>query len=215
MKMIFHTSQNSISAVMKQMFDHVQKASAGMYEGGASLAQVEWLRNLARKTQATRIAEIGFNVGFSSIGFLESAPEVQLVSFELDLRPCVRAAKEFIEDNYPGRHELIVGDSRDTLPEYAASGQADLFDLVFVDGGHEYDVSISDIRNSHSMARSGALVIVDDLTPWYPWGVGPTRAWGESVESGLIEPLEYVADGLLVEHIEGPADRAWAAGIFR
>lgn len=210
-----HTPRNAIGVLMKQMFDRVQQASAGMYEGGASLAQVEWLGNLARTAGATRIAEIGFNVGFSSIGFLESSPEVRLVSFELDSRPCVKAAKEFIDERYPGRHELIIGDSRHTLPEYAASGKADFFDLVFVDGGHEYDVSISDIRNSHSVARSGALVVVDDLTPWYLWGVGPTRAWAESVESGVIKPVEYVVDGLVVDQIEGPADRAWAAGTFR
>lgn len=202
---------------MKEMFRHVQQAHTGLYEGGTSVTQVAHLSSVAEHSGATRIAEIGFNIGYSTIGFLESSPHAHVVSFELDARPCVELAKEFIDSRYPGRHELVVGDSVSTVPEYAhvlGEGGAE-FDLVFVDGSHEYQTVTADIRNSRRIAASGAIVIMDDLTPWYIWGEGPTQAWHESVAAGIIEPLEYLVDGQVVDAIEGPADRAWTVGRFR
>ncbi|WP_051450515.1 class I SAM-dependent methyltransferase [Actinospica robiniae] len=206
-----------LELVVKHMFNHVMQAEAGIYEGGASLAQIEHLRDVARRSGSTWIAEIGFNVGYSTIGFLESSPEARVVSFELDLRPCVKLAKEFIDERYPGRHELVVGDSQVTVPEFAEACRAGSqgFDLVFIDGSHMYDVAANDIRNSARIAAQQATVVVDDLTPWYLWGAGPTRAWQEAVDSERIEALEYVVDGRIVDRIEGPADRAWAVGRFR
>jgi predicted O-methyltransferase YrrM len=210
------TTSGDLGSTMKEMFRHVQQAQAGLYEGVTSAAQVAHLSSVAKHFGATRIAEIGFNIGYSAIGFLESSPHARVVSFELDSRPCVELAKEFIDSRYPGRHQLVIGDSVSTLPDYAHTldeGCA-TFDLVFVDGSHEYKTATADIRNSRRIATPGAIVIMDDLTPWYIWGEGPTQAWHESVAAGIIEPLEYRVDGQVVDAIEGPADRAWAVGRF-
>lgn len=210
------TPPAAFAPLIKQMFDHVRLAEAGIYEGGASLAQVASLSDTARRAGATRIAEIGFNVGYSTIGFLQSSPDVTVVSFELDHRSCVKLAKEFIDELYPGRHELVLGDSVQTVAEYADAhaSPANRFDLVFIDGGHEYEVASADIRNARRIAAPGAVVVMDDLTPWYLWGTGPDRAWREAVSAGLVEPVEYLVDGERVESIEGPADRAWVVGRF-
>jgi predicted O-methyltransferase YrrM len=130
-----------------------------------------------------------------------------VVSFELDRRPAVELAKDFVDARYPGRHELIVGDSRETVPRHGGG-----FDLVYVDGGHEYEIATADIANARGLAKPGGLVVVDDLVPWYPWGEGPYRAWREAVADGLIEPIESVVDGRVVDVIEEPGDRAWATG---
>lgn len=41
------------------------------------------------------------------------------MSFELDRRRSVELAKEFVDERYPGRHELVIGNSVDTVPAYA------------------------------------------------------------------------------------------------
>lgn len=200
-----------IERLMWEVYGYVRDGGARIYEGGASVAEATYLRDLARSSKSVRIAEIGFNVGFSSIAFLESAPDVTVVSFELDRRHAVELAKRFVDERYPDRHEIVIGNSVDTVAAYAA-GQ---FDLVFVDGGHEYEVALADIHNANHIAKPGALIVVDDVIPWYPWGVGPHRAWQEALESGLIEPVESVVDGRVVEVIEEPGDRAWVTGRFR
>lgn len=199
---------------MWEVYDHVRENGARMYEGGASADEALYLRNVARLTEAERIAEIGFNVGFSSLAFLESGPEVTVVSFELDRRHAVELAKEFVDDRYPGRHELVIGNSLQTVPAYADE-KPGTFDLVFVDGGHEYDVASADIRNACRLARPGGILVVDDLTPWHLWGAGPSQAWYEAIENGFIEPLESFVDGKIVDTIAEPGDRAWAAGRVR
>ena len=199
-----------LERLMWEVYDHVRGNSARIDEGGASVAEATYLEDLARKSEATRIAEIGFNIGFSSIAFLESSPRTSVVSFELDRRPAVELAKGFVDARYPGRHELIIGDSRQTVPRHERGD----FDLVFVDGGHEYEIAAADLANAARLARPGGLVVVDDLVPWHPWGVGPYRAWQEALADGLIEPIESVVDGRVVDVIEEPGDRAWAAGRF-
>jgi len=200
-----------VERLMWDVYDHVREGGARIYEGGASADEALYLRNVARLTEATRIAEIGFNVGFSSLAFLESGPEVTVVSFELDRRHAVELAKDFVDERYPGRHELVIGNSLQTVPAYAED-QPGTFDLVFVDGGHEYEVAAADIRNAGRLARPGGVLVVDDLTPWHPWGAGPAQAWYEAIDNGLIEPLESFVDGKIVDTIAEPGDRAWAAG---
>jgi predicted O-methyltransferase YrrM len=208
-----------LSALMWKVYDHVRDGGGVMYEGGASVAEATYLRNIAESSKSLSIAEIGFNVGFSSIAFLESSPDSTVVSFELDRRRGVELAKDFVDARYPGRHEMIIGSSLDTVPEFAGT-RDDKFDLLFVDGGHDYEIAAADIRNVIKIAKSGAIVIVDDLTPWFPWGAGPAQAWYEAVDLGLIEPFEYYVDGKQVDAIVPPGDgqevpgRAWAAGRF-
>jgi predicted O-methyltransferase YrrM len=202
-----------LEQLMWEVYDRVRDNGARIYEGGASVAEAAYLQQLVRKYGAVTIAEIGFNIGFSGIAFLDCSPATTVVSFELDRRRAVEVAKEFVDERYPGRHELVIGDSRKAVPQYAETGGG-RFDLVFVDGGHEYETAVADIANAGRLARPGGLVVVDDLVPWYSWGEGPYRAWQEAVAGGLIEPIESVVDGRVVDLIEEPGDRAWATGRF-
>jgi len=203
-----------LERLMWDIYDYVRDKGARIYEGGASVAEATYLRELAASSGSRRVAEIGFNVGFSSIAFLESGPDLRVVSFELDRRHAVEVAKEFVDERYTGRHELVIGNSLDTLPAYADTN-TEPFDLVFVDGGHEYEVAVADILNAHRLGKPGGLIVVDDVIPWYPWGIGPHKAWHEAIARGLIEPIESLVDGNRVEEIVEPGDRAWVAGRFR
>ena len=196
--------------LMWDVYGRVRDDGARVYEGGASLEQALYLCRIARVTDAKAIVEIGFNIGFSSIAFLESGPHAAVVAFELDRRRGVEVAKEFVDERYPGRHELVVGNSTQTVPAYAEK-HAGTFDLAFVDGGHEYETAIADIRNAVRLLRPRGIIVVDDLTPWHFWGAGPARAWQEAIGEGLIDPLEAFVDGKIVDAIAEPGDRAWAA----
>jgi Methyltransferase domain len=199
---------------MRQIFNRVMRDGEDVFEGGASISQVCYLLHLARKTRARTIVEVGFNIGYSCLGFLEASPTTRVISFELNDRPCVGTAKAFIDRHYPGRHRLVIGDSRETLPLYATGMHTDRADLIFIDGGHEYDIVTKDIRNASELAGDRAVVVLDDMTPWYPWGTGPTNAWREAIEDGLIAPLEYLTDGTPGDSVVGPADRCWAVGRY-
>ncbi|MEW9555111.1 O-methyltransferase [Nonomuraea sp. NPDC050783] len=200
---------------MEDIFRHAQEHGTALDDGISCLAQVLYLMYLARARKARSIAEIGFNIGYSSIAFLESSPQAKVTSFEINTEAPVKSAKEFIDSRYPDRHHLIYGDSTQTVPAFQAPRPTDGFDLVFIDGGHEYSCVKADIANARRLAKPGATLVVDDLTPWFKWGIGPAAAWEEAVRDEIVTPLEYMSDALAVDRIQGPAERAWAVGQYR
>ena len=183
-------------------------------EGSVSEEQTAFLTDLARTSSARNVAEIGFNAGFSSFALLSADPAVQVTSFDLVEHEYVTMAKEFMDREFPGRHTLVPGDSRETVPRFAEQGQNIPFDLIFIDGGHTYEVAAADIRNMRACADENTLVVFDDLLPHKPWGPGPVRAWAEAMEEGLIVQTALYADGVEVDDVGPEARRGWAVGRY-
>ena len=177
-------------------------------EGSADADELRHLTSWAR--HAVLIGEIGFNAGFSSYAFLSSNRRCSVVSFDIGDHEYVKFAKQFIDDTFPGRHQLIVGDSRQTVPDFALQNPKIKFDFIFIDGGHEHDVVKLDIEHMKSLAHKKTIVAIDDLTPWLPWGQGPATAWMEAQETRLILQDELIKDGRPVDQIEPPGERVYA-----
>jgi predicted O-methyltransferase YrrM len=184
-------------------------------EGSSSGAQQDYLQSLVRQSGARLVGEVGFNAGFSSLAFLNVGPEVKVISFDIGHHMVVYHAKEFIDEFYPDRHELIIGDSALTVPQYEKGHPYVAFDVIFIDGGHHFDAVRRDIVNLKPLSHPETLVVVDDLTPWLAWGEGPTKAWNEAVAQGIVAQIEIVKDGKLVQAIEPPGQRSWALGQYR
>ena len=134
-----------------------------------------------------RVLEIGFNAGHSAIVFLHSERVSEMTSFDLGQHTSVAHAKAHVDKLYPGKHTLLLGDSRTTVPEHAGT-----YDLIFIDGGHDYPTAKADIENCRMRAHAKTLVIMDDVARRIsprPWHAGPTRAWGEAEAAGLLVEL--------------------------
>lgn len=183
----------------------------GGLEGFSSPDQLMYLEWVVKRIGARTIGEIGFNTGFSSYAFLRAHPDTTVVSFDLGEHRYTRWAKWFIDRRFPGRHTLIYGDSRVTVPEYMRTGKR--FDLVFIDGGHDYEIAKADLTNMTG-SGSGTAVVMDDLTPWTDWGSGPAKAWTEAVEGGVIRQDELFKDGKRVDVMAPPGKRSWALGRY-
>lgn len=155
--------------------------------------QVATLRSLVAERRPRRILEIGFNAGHSAEIFLAAAPDARLLSFDLGVLPAVAIGKGFIDARYPGRHALLVGDSTVSVPAFTALAPDVRFDLLFIDGGHTWDIARADVTNCARLAAAEAIVAVDDVvfTPGWeqPYTVGPTAAWLDAVEAGTVVEL--------------------------
>jgi len=125
--------------------------------------------------------EIGFNAGHSAEIMLENNPELNLISFDLGDHEYSLVGKQFIDMKYPGRHTLIIGDSRISIPKFIKDFPGKTFDLLFIDGGHEYEVAKADLENCKHLAHKESLFILDD-TVMHPdniiheYNIGPNRA---------------------------------------
>jgi predicted O-methyltransferase YrrM len=99
------------------------------------------------------------------------------------------AGRNYIDSKYPGRFQLVKGDPLTTVPEFANKHADVNFDLIVIDGGHEYQVALQDIINMGYLARSDTILIMDDIC-FEP----VNRAWNECIKNGLIEEFERRTD---------------------
>ena len=136
--------------------------------------------------------EIGFNAGHSAELFLSSNKNINLVSFDIGDHEYINLGKQFIDKTYPGKHELIIGNSLTTVPEYFKKTNKK-FDLIFIDGGHSYEVAKGDLINCKNLAHAKTIVIIDDTinnNEWlYKYNNGPNRAWKELRGMNIINEI--------------------------
>ena len=154
--------------------------------------QVKHLIQLSSASQMN-IMEIGFNAGHSADIFLKSNPNLTLTSFDLGSHTYVMTAKEYIDAAYPNRHTLILGDSTVTVPKYINNNPDKTFDIIFIDGGHDYPIPKIDLENCKKLANKDTIVIMDDT--YYTKDTdgdynGPTKTWIEYLNNGTITELK-------------------------
>lgn len=175
------------------LLDYYKSLNITMLEGYSQQVegQVALLKRLINEPGIKNVMEIGFNAGHSAEIFLSSNSDISLTSFDLGDHHYVKIGKEFIDKNYPNRHTLILGDSNITVPEFINNNPNTKFDLIFIDGGHEYTTAINDIINCKNLAHSNTIVIMDDTIFVNKefvanWNIGPTRAWTDAINSKYI-----------------------------
>ena len=174
---------NQIQARVTDLNAHLEAKGHGDLEGnsGQILEQMVHLALLSNKfMKPTKVLEIGFNAGHSSLAIL-SNPGTYVTSIDIGAHSYVTDAKEFIDNLYPGRHALIIGDSLHVLANYTHEP----FDFIFIDGSHDYDISKSDLYHCLNLAHSETIIAMDDVVYCeqgliYDWTIGPSCAWWES-----------------------------------
>lgn len=155
--------------------------SVNMENGSGQIPQQQIdLIKLVNLGSVKTIMEIGFNAGHSADALLSARPDVTLVSFDIAIHKYIDTAKEYIDMKFPGRHILIKGDSLTTIPQYIRDNPGTKFDLIFIDGCHDFRYAMSDLLNCRQLAHKDTIVILDDTSyrlQIAQWNEGPTLAW--------------------------------------
>jgi predicted O-methyltransferase YrrM len=115
------------------------------------------ISNLVLNKNITNVMEIGFNAGFSTLLMLISNPNLKITCFDLGLHKYTKPCYDKIKETFGDRINLILGDSKKTLPTINNH-----FELIHIDGGHSTDVAESDIINSYRLSKQGTILIMDD-----------------------------------------------------
>lgn len=143
-----------------------------------------------------KVMEIGFNAGHSAEVFLKNNPTLTLTSFDLGHHTYVNMGKSYIDAYFPNRHNLILGDSTITVPKFIGENNGAKFDVIFIDGGHDYHIAKQDMQNCFYLSHKDTIVIMDDTiytNGWQQeWTIGPTIVWNEYLNENKIIELNRV-----------------------
>lgn len=127
-------------------------------EGSCGPIELEIMKPLLNNVK--NVLEIGFNCGYSAAFFLENGID-KVVSFDICQYGHEKNAHTIIDKLWPDKHELVVGDSIKTVPEYNSDTT---FDLIFIDGFHWEEHPKLDIQNCKRFAHENTIVVVDNVS---------------------------------------------------
>jgi predicted O-methyltransferase YrrM len=156
-------------------------------------AQQKIMKELAFSKRC--MMEIGFNAGHSADLLLSANADSTLISFDIGTHDYGKKGKEYIDKTYPNRHTLIIGSSIDTIPQFIIDNPEVKFDLLFIDGAHNYDICKQDFLNCYKMALPDNVVIMDDIiegSKHASYTIDPTRVWKEGQEEGMMKELGHL-----------------------
>lgn len=119
------------------------------------------------KQANTRICEIGFNAGHSTMLMLlgRDKSHLDFTIFDIGHHKYTKPSFDYIQSKFRNvDFEYIEGDSTITMPEWI-SNHAELvgtYDVVHVDGGHDDHCILNDMKNTDILVKMNGIVIVDD-----------------------------------------------------
>jgi hypothetical protein len=119
------------------------------------------------KQAVTRICEIGFNAGHSSMLLVlgrEKTP-IDFTLFDIGHHAYTKPCVNYIQSKFPHvRFEYVEGDSTVTMPKWIEMNKSlvGCYDVVHVDGGHSDECIVNDIKNADILLKRDGIMIVDD-----------------------------------------------------
>jgi hypothetical protein len=147
-----------------------------------------------------RLLEIGFNAGHSAMllllsALITSATPIDFTVFDLGEHAYFRPCMDYIKKSFPHVNvEVIEGNSRQTVPTYLSSNshKNGTYDVVHIDGGHDYDTALNDIGHTMDFVAIGGLMVIDDTNIDYiDRMVDGVIKMGSFVEEKKLETYRY------------------------
>ncbi len=193
-----------------EVFKKIDKSEFQKVEGGivffpyklpAMRSLLELLLDRRNPDSPFQVCEVGFNMGHSSLFWLLQSPTVSVRAFDIGMHDYAHRASSYLSSRFGALRlssGVIFGDSRETLPLHQLAvrrGELPPCDLVFIDGGHSFEVAKSDILNFRGAVSDDHILIVDDID-----GDEVERAWNWALSDGIIEEIgEIFEDNFYVD----------------
>ena len=146
---------------------------------------------------ATRICEIGFNAGHSSMLLLlgRNQDPLNFTIFDIGHHRYTAPCFDYIRQAFSHvQFEYVEGDSTITMPEWinARPEMKEAYDLVHVDGGHSEYCASNDMKNADILLKIGGTMIIDDTdAPQINNQVNIYVASGKYVEIPVLKTFGY------------------------
>jgi hypothetical protein len=112
-------------------------------------------------TNFKKLIEIGFNVGHSSTIILSLFDDVSINSFDINRNSRTQEGADLVKQKFVHRHNFFTYNTLDLRQDIINNKfKFPEADLIFIDGGHSYEVALNDIM----IAKENNIryILVDD-----------------------------------------------------
>ena len=118
---------------------------------------IDFWKTIKAKTDFKNMMEIGFNAGHSSSIVLSLFEDVKIDSFDIGQFDITHSNGSIVKDKFKDRFSLSIIDST----QIKSSNVNNKYDLLFIDGGHDYEIVDRDINLF--LESDIQYAIIDDL----------------------------------------------------
>ena len=118
---------------------------------------IDFICDYIRNHKVRRMLEIGTAIGFSSINFARTTPDVFVSTIEMDIERYKAAVRNIADNNLSDRITVYLGDAGAWTPP-----QGETYDLIFIDGPKAQYINHFE-RFAPYLAPGGAI-ITDNLS---------------------------------------------------
>tara|TARA_X000000950_G_scaffold66867_1_gene82456 strand:- start:5747 stop:6574 length:828 start_codon:yes stop_codon:yes gene_type:complete len=167
---------------------------------------------LAQDEKMINVLEIGTNLGMSGQYFikgLSGKPNSRFTTIEGVKKLCEIASNRFLKISSPSKFEVRHGLYDEQLTEIVKTSVK--YNLVFIDGNHQYDATIKYFKILKNNFKENAIVIFDDIH----WSHGMARAWEEITDQGgIVLSIDFFKLGIIVLDSNKPPKSAEKHQLF-
>lgn len=213
-----HRAHHSFDQVMRNFYK-LQKNLDSVMARKKQVGHMGWLSNMpmyfwriAHSPNINTICEVGFGVGFSSTLFL-TAGNATMISFDLfpeigsrdendemgdfmkSLPLTQTSSRNMINQLFPNRFTAYPGYSQNTVPDFIKNNTQYKCDLIYNDGSHMTEPTLTDIRNFKGLAHKDTIVLFDDIEC-----IEVQTALETSLREGILNPyIECIEGEVLID----------------
>jgi predicted O-methyltransferase YrrM len=157
------------------------------------------LRAIVRDLKPKRILEIGSMFGGTLWCWMQDAPGANITNIDVMVWPDDprRAAVEDARRQWPvwanESGALLNTINLHSTDPQAIQDAGNVYDFIFIDGGHDYETVKADYENYWPMLRKGGLMAFHDITHQGDSSVDVPRFWQEVRQNHRSDELVYNA----------------------
>lgn len=177
------------------MYDHNTLNRSNFMQG--KQINLFWAGSNAKK----RILEVGFNAGHSTLLMLlgrDNTP-LQFTIFDIGKHSYTKPAYEYLQTKFNNvEFEYIEGNSIITLPKWLEN-HTDLYnqyDVIHVDGGHDEECIINDMKNTVPLLKIDGIMIIDDT-----YADHINNCINYYIDNGILEDVDVLQTNYLKHRI--------------
>ena len=145
----------------------------------SSKAFCRFLYRLVTYQQPAHILEIGTSFGISAAYIAKAVPAASVVTIEGSPAIAAIARETFHTLGYKNI-TLLQGKAQEVLPNLTK--QATHLDLVFIDGHHNEEATLSFFERIKGSLHQGSVVVIGDIH----WSASMERAWRQLTQDEMV-----------------------------